>query len=200
MLEVDEGSRLGRELLRGGTRYHAYFVPDEEAMADFYLAGCARLESAGIAQYEISNFARESFESRHNLKYWTRQPYFGFGVDAHSMLASASPENEAVRFAPYDSLEQYMSGPPLQRTTVSQRAAFEESCFLGLRLTRGVRLGELSTKFGEEAVENARAAIAEFVQSGLMEQRGDFVLLTSRWRLLSNEVFERVVLVDEIVH
>ena len=198
ILEVDDDSRLGRELLAGGTRYHAHFVPDEEAMADFYLVACERLESAGIAQYEISNFARESFESRHNLKYWTRQPYFGFGVDAHSMLASASLENEAVRFAPSDSLEQYMSGAPLQRTKVSQLAAFEESCFLGLRLMRGVSLGELSTKFGEVAVENARSAIAEFVQSGLMEQRGDYVCLTARGRLLSNEVFERFILAEEI--
>ena len=89
MLEVDEDSRLGRELMAGGKRYHAHFVPDEEAMADFYLAACERLNAAGIAQYEISNFAREGFESRHNLKYWTRQPYLGFGVDAHSMLVSA---------------------------------------------------------------------------------------------------------------
>src|SRR6266404_2714614 len=153
MLEVDDDSRVGRELLAGGTRYHAHFVPDEEAVADYYLAACDRLESTGIAQYEISNFAREGFESLHNLKYWTRQPYFGFGVDAHSMLRSATPDIEAVRFAPADSLEQFMSGTPLQRTTVSQRAAFEESCFLGLRLTRGVGLGELSTEFGEEAVE-----------------------------------------------
>ena len=91
MLEVDEDSRLGRELLAGGTRYHAHFVPNEEAMTDFYLAACERLQSAGIAQYEISNFAREGLESRHNLKYWTRQPYLGFGVDAHSMLPSATP-------------------------------------------------------------------------------------------------------------
>ena len=89
MLEVDDDSRLGREVLAGGTRYHAHFVPDEEAVTDFYLVACERLASAGIAQYEISNFARSGFESRHNLKYWTRQPYCGFGVDAHSMLASA---------------------------------------------------------------------------------------------------------------
>jgi len=88
MLEVDEGSRLGREVIAGGTRYHAHFVPDEEATADFYLAACEQLEAAGIAQYEISNFARPGSESRHNLKYWTRQPYLGFGVDAHSMLPS----------------------------------------------------------------------------------------------------------------
>jgi len=96
MLEVDEDSRLGRELIAGGARYHAHFVPDEDATADFYQQACEMLASAGIAQYEISNFARtashsrngqlQSNEARHNLKYWTRQPYLGFGVNAHSML------------------------------------------------------------------------------------------------------------------
>jgi oxygen-independent coproporphyrinogen-3 oxidase len=198
MLEVDEDSRLGRELLAGGTRYHAHFVPDEEAMADFYLAACEQLASAGIRQYEISNFARDGFESRHNLKYWMRLPYLGFGVDAHSMLASATSDIEAVRFAPADSLERYMNGAGLQRTTVSRQAAVEECFFLGLRLTRGIRLQELSAKFGEEAVDNARVAIAEFVEGGLMEQRVDCVCLTARGRLVSNEVFERFILADEI--
>src|SRR5271154_1259829 len=69
MLEVDEDSRLGREVLAGGTRYHAHFVPDEDAIADFYKTACDRLNAAGIVQYEISNFARACFESRHNLKY-----------------------------------------------------------------------------------------------------------------------------------
>ena len=86
MLEVDDDSRLGRELMAGGTKYHAHFVPDEELTADFYEAACQRLNAAGVCQYEISNFARPGKESRHNLKYWTRQPYLGFGVDAHSML------------------------------------------------------------------------------------------------------------------
>jgi oxygen-independent coproporphyrinogen-3 oxidase len=96
MLEVDEDSRLGRELIAGGARYHAHFVPDDDATADFYQQACQTLASVGIVQYEISNFARvasrspgdelQNNESRHNLKYWTRQPYLGFGVDAHSML------------------------------------------------------------------------------------------------------------------
>jgi len=94
MLEIDEDSRLGRELIAGGARYHAHFVPDDDATADFYEQACEMLAAAGIAQYEISNFARvaprnselQNNESRHNLKYWTRQPYLGFGVDAHSML------------------------------------------------------------------------------------------------------------------
>lgn len=199
MLEVDQDSRLGRELLAGGTRYHAHFVPDEEAIADFYLTACERLQSAGIAQYEISNFAREGFESQHNLKYWTRQPYFGFGVDAHSMLDSATEDLDAVRFAPADSLEKYMSGSALQRTAVSRQAAFEESCFLGLRLTRGIRLQKLAAKFGEDTVKQARAAIAELIKGGLMERRWDFVCLTSCGRLLSNDVFEKFILAEESV-
>jgi oxygen-independent coproporphyrinogen-3 oxidase len=191
MLEVDEDSRLGSEVLAGGTRYHAHFVPDEDATADFYLAACETLQSEGIAQYEISNFAREGFESRHNLKYWKWQPYFGFGVDAHSMLLSDCPDVEAVRFASADSLERYMSEASLQRTVVSRRAALEESFFLGLRLVCGVDLKGLSEKFGDEAIDNARAAITELVEGGLMQRRGDFVSLTPKGRLLSNEVFQR---------
>ncbi len=93
MLEVDEDSRLGRELIAGGQKYHAHFVPDEDLTADMYEIACERLNAAGIEQYEISNFARPGFESKHNLKYWTRQPYLGFGVDAHSMLL-AVPASE----------------------------------------------------------------------------------------------------------
>src|SRR5262249_42294599 len=88
MLEVDEESRLGRELIAGGSRYHAHFVPDDDLTAELYLRACERLEGADIRQYEISNFARPGSESRHNLKYWTRRSYLGFGVDAHSMLLS----------------------------------------------------------------------------------------------------------------
>jgi oxygen-independent coproporphyrinogen-3 oxidase len=198
MLEVDEDSRLGSELLAGGARYHAHFVPNEEAVTDFYLAACDRLHTAGVVQYEISNFAREGCESRHNLKYWTRQPYFGFGVDAHSMLLSETPEIDAVRFAPSDSLEQYTGGAPLQRTVVSRQSALEERFFLGLRLPRGVSLRKLSTEFGEEALQDARSAVSELVHDGLMEQRDEVVYLTSRGRLLSNEVFERFIGAERI--
>jgi oxygen-independent coproporphyrinogen-3 oxidase len=191
MLEVDEDSRLGREVMAGGTRYHAHFVPDEEATADFYLAACDRLEAGGIAQYEISNFARAGFESRHNLKYWTRQPYLGFGIDAHSMLPATAPEGEAVRFATADVLEKYVTGEPSQRTAVSHSAALEESFFLGLRLNRGVDLAEIGADFGHQSVQSVRPTITELVESGLILKDGDRVRLSSRGRLLSNEVFQR---------
>jgi oxygen-independent coproporphyrinogen III oxidase len=199
MLEVDEDSRLGHEVLAGGARYHAHFVPDEESMTDFYLAGCESLQAAKIELYEISNFARASFGSRHNLKYWNRKPYFGFGVDAHSMLLSSTPDLDAVRFAPPDSLERYVSGADLQRTPVSREQALEESFFLGLRLTQGVSLRELAAKFDAEIVGKTDAVIKELIECHLMARHEDVIRLTPRGRLLSNEVFERFILADPVV-
>ena len=194
MLEVDEDSRLGRELIAGGTRYHAHFVPDEEAVADFYELACETLDTAGVAQYEISNFARTGFESRHNLKYWTRQPYLGFGVDAHSMLLLALPEGEAVRFNTADALEKYVAEAPLQKTSVTDTAAFEETFFLGLRLNRGVDLRTAGERFGSRTVKVLSATIEDLVAQGLMERTSDDrIRLTARGRLLSNDVFQSFI-------
>jgi oxygen-independent coproporphyrinogen-3 oxidase len=199
MLEVDEDSRLGRELMAGGTRYHAHFAPDEGAVADFYGTACEKLDAGGTYQYEISNFARggtestATNESRHNLKYWTRQPYLGFGIDAHSMLRASDASLDAVRFATPDSLEAFVRGGDPQHSGVSREQALEESFFLGLRLCSGVDLGKLALQFGEEAVAAHRAAIDESVADRLLRREGDSIRLTPQGRLLSNEVFERFV-------
>src|SRR5579872_5967893 len=217
MLEVDEDSRLGRELIAGGTRYHAHFVPDEDAIADFYVEACRRLNAAGVTQYEISNFSRAGAAARHNFKYWTRQPYLGFGVDAHSMLEAsadaytllrAEPSRppaadgpgsrpcamsqanvEAVRFSTSDSLEEFVAGAPLKATQVSWPEAREETFFLGLRLNRGVDLGAIALRFGLPA--EMEDAIAQLCAEGLLERDGSVVHLSERGRLLSNEVFHR---------
>jgi oxygen-independent coproporphyrinogen III oxidase len=214
MLEVDDASRLGRELIAGGTRYHAHAVPDEDCTADFYGMACEQLPNAGVAQYEISNFARDGYQSRHNLKYWSRQPYLGFGVDAHSMLAITPAQNatgrdgrrrrtgpsdtssgggEAVRFANPDSLEEYLAATPSKRTFVDTQAALEEAFFLGLRLNTGADLAKISAHFGTSRVAAFRSAIVELVEAGLMELQENTIRLTARGRLLSNEVFERFV-------
>jgi len=184
MLEVDEDSRLGRELIAGGTRYHAHSVPDEDATADFYVWACEKLNAAGVEQYEISNFARQGFESRHNLKYWTRQPYLGFGVDAHSML-------DGVRFANPESFEDYLAGKAGTETKVSREAAREEAFFLGLRLNKGVNLCEVVKEFGMD--EELNNTVAELCADGLLEQGTEFIRLTERGRLVSNEVFQRFI-------
>jgi len=196
MLEVDEDSRLGRELIAGGTKYHAHLVPNEDLTADLYLMACERLEAAGVQQYEISNFARQGYQSRHNLKYWTRQPYLGFGVDAHSMLPGSERGVESVRFSSPDSLEAYVAGGPLNPFQVSPVAALEETFFLGLRLSCGVDLRQVAAKFGEDAIAGFSEPIAGFVRTGLLERQGDVIRLTPRGRLLSNEVFERFLWVQ----
>ncbi len=201
MLEVDEDSRLGREVIAGGTRYHAHFVPDDDLTADLYETACSELSRAGIQQYEISNFARAGFESLHNLKYWTREPYAGFGVDAHSML-EAEPEQglDAIRFATSDALEQYTTGAALIRTPVSHEDACEEAYFLGLRLTRGVDLEELVERYGPEAADFHRDQIAEFCRDGLMELDEGRIRLTTKGRLISNEIFTALIGQIESAH
>jgi oxygen-independent coproporphyrinogen-3 oxidase len=197
MLEVDKDSRLGREVLAGGTRYHAHEVPDDDLTADLYATACEKLSAAGIPQYEISNFASPGFESQHNLKYWTRQPYMGFGVDAHSMLRVEEKGHafgpRAVRFASADSLEAYVGGTQVESSLVSPQEALEESFFLGLRLTRGVDLTRIAGEFGDARVADLIPVIAELAEMNLLERAGEVIRLTDRGRLLSNDVFERFV-------
>lgn len=196
MLEVDEDSRLGRELIAGGTKYHAHFVPDDDATAEYYEAACSRLAAAGIEQYEISNFARAGHESRHNLKYWTRQPYLGFGVDAHAMLPAAEPlhaqRTESLRFSTTGSFDQFFISSAIGASPVTTAQALEESFFLGLRLNRGVALDELQRAFGA-AVNHYQPVMQELIASGLLTRRENILQLTPRGRLLSNEVFERFI-------
>lgn len=197
MLEVDEDSRLGRELIAGGTKYHAHFVPDDDLTADFYETACERLNAAGIEQYEISNFARKGFESRHNLKYWTRQPYLGFGVDAHSMLPSRNGESESVRLATIDDYDRYFVSADFKASSVSPEQALEESFFLGLRLNRGVDLNRVREEFNG-SVDKFAATIDELVKEGLLTHSEENLRLTPRGRLLSNEVFEKFILSEQL--
>jgi len=196
MLEVDEDSRLGREVMAGGTKYHAHFVPDDDATAEFYQTACAMLARAWIPQYEISNFTRAGFGSRHNMKYWTRQPYMGFGLDAHSMLPASAESraqgSESWRFSTTDSLDKFLISAETQATAVTEAQALEETFFLGLRLNCGVSLRAAGQRFGEEANKFV-PAIEELMQNGLLHFEDDTISLTPRGRLLSNEVFEKFV-------
>lgn len=198
ILEVDEDSRLGRELIAGGSRYHAHHVPDSDMAADLYLEAIDFLNRAALPQYEISNFARPGCESRHNLKYWTRQPYLGFGLDAHSMLRVRGPstEFESVRFANGDDLSTYLADSSKRAPTfINYQNAGEEIMFLGLRLNRGIDL-----KTVEPAIIGSfKQDIRELGDLGLLEQSGNCLRLTRRGRLLSNEVFERFITTEESV-
>jgi oxygen-independent coproporphyrinogen-3 oxidase len=190
MLEVDEDSRLGRELIGGGRRYGAGLVPTDDAIAAMYEAGCSRLEQAGLRQYEISNFARPGAESQHNLRYWRREAYLGVGLDAHSMLRTC--RGAVVRFGNTDDLSLYLGGSAETEVVRIDRAAeLEEAWFLGLRLTEGVSLKELRREFGAGAVAAFDDVFSELVADGLLTHAGERIALTTRGRMLSNEVFGR---------
>jgi oxygen-independent coproporphyrinogen-3 oxidase len=172
MLEVDDDSNLGRELLVLGSRYGAAAVPCEDDIADFYETAVERLASIGIERYEISNFG---LKSRHNLKYWHREPYLGFGADAHSFDGESrwqNPESAAAFVGRGHALPEKNPADPIA-----------ERFFLGLRLTEGI----------EAPWEPFSATIRQFINDGLLEQFGSRVRLTNRGVMVSNEIFQEFV-------
>jgi len=207
MLEIDEDSRLGRELLAGGSRYHARTVPGEELTADLYESAIASLEENGLRQYEISNFARAADDaqtspgrqSRHNLKYWRRQPYLGFGLDAHSMLRNR--HGSALRLSTTAMLAEYLR-PPVDKDLedvhpLSPSEELEEAWFLGLRLREGVKWQALAEEFGSGRVEVFLPVVRELCELELLTGEDGVFRLTRRGVLFSNEVFARFLGVSE---
>ena len=211
MLEVDEDSRLGREVLAGGSRYRAELVPGDDAIAQIYERAIERLQPAGLQQYEISNFSLPGFESRHNLRYWQRRPYLGVGLDASSMLLAPSSVSgrdfsraidrahsigdlapaQVLRFTTTDNLKSYLDGAEIVETTpVSLARQHEEAWFLGLRTNDGVDVAALRVEFGEELLAPALKTVERLAKDGLLIFDGARARLTSRGRLISNEVFQ----------
>jgi oxygen-independent coproporphyrinogen-3 oxidase len=194
MLDVDEDSRLGREIIAGGTRYGVGMVPNEPTIADMYTEACEQFTAAGIAQYEISNFASAGHRSQHNLKYWTHQPYLGFGLDAHSFLPTSG--GGAIRVATSDDLTTYLDSSVIDDervtvTPVSRSEALEEAWFLGLRLNDGVSLTDIAREFGESGVHAFQPILDEARQHRLMEYDQHRARLTQQGRLFANDVFQR---------
>ena len=179
MLEIDEDSRLGKEMLLGGVRYGAADTPTEDQTAAFYEIAVARLAALGIPRYEISNFARPGHESRHNLKYWTLAPYIGFGADAHSF-------DGQTRWSNPESPQEYTANPLPPRPAPDPHPPTDERLFLGLRLSAGVRPTPAEWETYSEP-------IARFLDYGLLESHDGALRLTDRGVLLSNEVFQEFV-------
>jgi len=184
MLEVDEGSRLGRELISLGTKYSAPVVPSDEQMADSYDLARELLAGAGYEHYEISNWAKEGRASRHNLKYWQREPYLGFGAGAHSFNGTTRWAN-AHDSAEYVATIQSGRLPAEQIETISLEQAHEEEIFLGLRQLRGINLDQLDPFY----VSTLSDKFSLLQSAGLLEREGNIVRLAPRKLSISNEVF-----------
>jgi oxygen-independent coproporphyrinogen-3 oxidase len=196
MLEVDEDSRLGREMLSGGARYYAGLVPTDDAIAQMYTRALESLGQARLEQYEISNFSRPGFTSRHNLRYWERRPYLGLGLDASSMMREAD-SGYVLRSTTTSDLGEFLTGQkPVETAWLSPARQFEEAWFLGLRLNRGVDVAALEQEFGPEPVARAISVVAALEEDGLVESDGESVRLTARGRMLSNDVFQAFLGLD----
>ena len=189
MLEIDEDSRLGRELLAGGSRYHAATVPSEELTADLYETAITSLAAHGLRQYEISNFARSGSQSRHNLKYWQRKPYLGFGLDAHSMVRTH--HGSALRFCNPAELADYQNGKQEDPRPLSLSEELEEAWFLGLRLNEGVAWQALTEEFAHDQVAAFEPVVRDLCELGLLLVQDGIVRLTRSGVLFSNEIFAR---------
>lgn len=182
MLEVDDDSRLGAEIRVGGKRYGAGDVPSDDHIADFYETAVERLSAYGIHRYEISNFAHPGAESIHNLKYWKREPYVGFGADAHSFDGLSRWQN-------LESAQEYSArserGESI-RCGESSPDPGEEKFFVGLRLSEGVHADEADwLRFG--------SAFEYFLSTGVLESANGNLRLTPRGVMVSNEVFQEFI-------
>jgi len=185
MLEVDEDSRLGQEVLLNGKRYGAPDVPGDALIVDMYEKAVEELRHMGILRYEISNFARPGFESSHNLKYWRLEPYAGFGADAHSFDGSLRHQN-VEQASDYVARWERGASPTLSSTPAN---GAEEKFFVGLRLTEGVRPDASEWKKYEKP-------IGDFIAGGMLARDGDILRLTERGVLFSNEVFEEFITIE----
>lgn len=194
MLEIDEGSHLGKESLAGGTRYNAPAIPPGDDIAEFYDSACARLAAEGYDHYEISNWACSpgkglpSLRSRHNLKYWRREPYLGLGAGAHSFDGTQRWANVHDSAKYVACIEQGIT-PREQIETVTPAQALEEEFFLGLRQLEGIDLARIERQYAV----SLRERITDLCAQGVLELDGSRLRLSPTRLTVSNEVFAELL-------
>jgi oxygen-independent coproporphyrinogen-3 oxidase len=189
LLEVHEGTPLAAQIREGRQP-----TPDADLAAEMYKLMSARTLAAGYEQYEISNFCTPGRESRHNLKYWTGAPYYGFGCSAHSFDGRASRWSNERDARRYVELVSGTGSAVVERTELDARERSAEALFLGLRLlSRGVDLAAHRALFRRDVRADFAEDLARFGDAGLIEFEGDVLRLTPEGALLSNEVFSAFV-------
>ncbi len=167
-------------------------LPGEEEEEEMYLLIDETLKSAGFSRYEISNYARPGFESRHNSLYWQRGEYLGVGLGAASLI-------DRCRYRNISDLERYVrtsfAGPDAVEsvTKLTPEDEMSEFMFLGLRMTEGVSRARFEKCFGRSMDEVFGSVIDKYVKLGLLESENDMLRLTERGFRLSNTVFAEMV-------
>jgi putative oxygen-independent coproporphyrinogen III oxidase len=164
-------------------------TPGEDVEAAMYELLMEEMEKHGFSQYEISNFSKPGFESRHNLTYWNNESYYGFGAGAHSYLNGVRRSNTGPlkRY-----MDQIISGelPVIDEHQTTKVEQMEEEMFLGLRKTRGVSVPHFMGKFAVDPQQLFQREIAELTNKQWLEVEKNHIFLTKKGRLLGNEVFQ----------
>jgi oxygen-independent coproporphyrinogen III oxidase len=195
MLEIHEHTIFGK--IYGGQNSRAGVVPtgctppdlpNEDLVEQFYFEAVSQFEKEGYGQYEISNFARPGYESRHNLKYWTDQSFIGFGCSAYSYFEGKRWGNERS-VARYMQLMRRQQHAIDYRSDLTARDREEEAIFLGLRLTQGIDLLQFENKFGFDLQDRFKKQIEYLKEGELIEFTPGHIRLTPKGWMLSNEVF-----------
>lgn len=184
LLDVHEGTPLHDQIKRGLRP-----KPDEDLAGEMYAVMIEEVCAAGYEHYEISNFCLPGFASRHNTKYWAREPYYGFGNSAHSHDGARRRWANQRDAAKYVELIERGDSSIVERSELSEDDIRSEAIFLGLRLMRGVNLENHRAQFGEELREQYNGEIDRLKEAGLIEIDAEVLKLTPRGALLSNEVF-----------
>jgi oxygen-independent coproporphyrinogen-3 oxidase len=193
-LTVEEGTPLARDIARGRTQ-----APDPDMQADHYEWTSDRLSRAGYEHYEISNWSRPGYRCRHNLLYWRHREYLGLGAGAHSFLngvrfSTALLPNRYIELvdesaAAADGRMRHV----VAAEDITSDLALADALILGLRLTEGVDADEFARRYGRTPDEAFGDVLQEFEGIGLLERSATHVRLTARGRLLSNELFQRLL-------
>jgi oxygen-independent coproporphyrinogen-3 oxidase len=182
LLELYPNAPLKEDMARSGWS----LAPDEDA-AEMYLWSLARLEEAGLIQYEISNVARDRRASRHNLKYWTDGEWLGFGCGAHSTRGG-------VRWKNVSATDLYVTriaaGAPVEteRRVLTSLDQLEEALFTGLRLVEGVDMNAIGARYGADAWARYGKALEPYLAEGLAHRDGSRLRLSREGMLVANEI------------
>jgi oxygen-independent coproporphyrinogen-3 oxidase len=194
-LTVEEGTPLARDVARGRTP-----APDADAQAEQYEWTQARMQQGGYEHYEISNWALPGRACAHNLVYWQHREYLGLGAGAHSYLNGARFSTVLLPNRYIELVEESAAADGARTMRhlvgvepVTPELAASDALILGLRLNAGVALHEYEARFGSDPYELFGDALREFESYGLVERADGRVRLSPRGRLLSNELFERLL-------
>lgn len=173
-------------------------LPDEETERQMYYVTQELLAQRGYHQYEISNFAREGFTCRHNLSYWERRDYLGFGLGAASLFQGCRWTNcremKQYRMQLHEAVCKQTAIPRAEFQKLTLRECMEEFMFLGLRKTTGICPGAFEAQFGCTLLSVYGPVIERNIQLGLLKQQADRLCLTPRGVDISNRVLSGFLL------